>query len=272
MNALVSPSLAEGDKVSVPAPVWHPQPVRPTREDACTAVRPDPAGHAPGRIHGPALALALAVHGLLVFALLSLETQPRPPVTPAPLMASLIVPPSPPEVATPPKPLPARPRPVSQPRPLPPMPVLTAPEPAPSPVTAPPPPPEPPPVPAVLPPPAPAAERPAPSPPAVAHAAPAPRVEPVLPPRFDADYLDNPAPAYPSLSRRLGEQGRVLLRVYVHADGSAGQVEISESSGYERLDRAAREAVVRWRFLPARQGDRAVAGWVLVPISFNLRS
>jgi len=94
----------------------------------------------------------------------------------------------------------------------------------------------------------------------------------VAPPRFDADYLHNPAPAYPALSRRLGEEGRVLLRVYVHADGSAGQVEVRESSGYERLDRAAREAVARWRFVPARQGERPVAAWVLVPISFSLRS
>jgi protein TonB len=94
----------------------------------------------------------------------------------------------------------------------------------------------------------------------------------VQPPRFDADYLDNPAPAYPALSRRMGEQGRVLLRVYVLADGNAGQVEIRESSGYERLDRAARDTVARWRFVPARQGDKAVAGWVLVPVSFSLRS
>ncbi len=103
-------------------------------------------------------------------------------------------------------------------------------------------------------------------------APPAPRAEPIQAPRFDADYLDNPAPAYPALSRRLGEQGRVLLRVFVNADGSAAQVEIRESSGFERLDRAAREAVARWRFVPARQGDRPVAAWVLVPISFNLRS
>ena len=101
---------------------------------------------------------------------------------------------------------------------------------------------------------------------------PAPRVEPVLAPRFDADYLTNPAPAYPALSRRMGEQGRVLLRVFVHADGSAGQVEIRESSGFERLDRAARDTVTRWRFVPARQGERPVAAWVLVPISFSLRS
>jgi protein TonB len=95
---------------------------------------------------------------------------------------------------------------------------------------------------------------------------------PVSAPRFDADYLDNPAPAYPPLSRKLGEQGQVLLHVFVAADGHAGKVDIRDSSGFERLDRAARDAVQRWRFTPARQGDKTVAAWVLVPISFSLRS
>jgi protein TonB len=74
------------------------------------------------------------------------------------------------------------------------------------------------------------------------------------------------------LSRRVGEHGRVLLRVYVQPDGAAAQVEVRESSGYERLDKAARDTVKRWRFVPAKQGDRGVAAWVLVPISFSIRS
>jgi TonB family protein len=88
-------------------------------------------------------------------------------------------------------------------------------------------------------------------------------------PRFDADYLDNPAPAYPALSRRMGEHGRVLLRVHVTPEGSPAQIEVRESSGFERLDKAARDTVRRWRFVPAKQGDRGVAAWVLVPISFS---
>ncbi|NMG16899.1 energy transducer TonB [Aromatoleum bremense] len=95
-------------------------------------------------------------------------------------------------------------------------------------------------------------------------AAPPPLVLPV----FNADYLDNPAPLYPPMSRRLGETGRVLLRVLVSVDGYADQVEVGTSSGFERLDAVARQAVVRWRFVPARRGDERVAAWVLVPISF----
>jgi TonB family protein len=58
----------------------------------------------------------------------------------------------------------------------------------------------------------------------------------------------------------------------VDADGRAEQVDLYTSSGSQRLDAAALEAVRRWRFVPARQGDRAVAAWVLVPLSFRLES
>ena len=104
----------------------------------------------------------------------------------------------------------------------------------------------------------------------VAPIAAAPTVAPMVPPRFDASYLDNPAPAYPTMSRRQHEEGRVLLRVLVAADGRAESVEIATSSGFERLDRAALDAVRRWRFVPARRGGDAVAATVNVPIAFAL--
>ena len=90
-------------------------------------------------------------------------------------------------------------------------------------------------------------------------------------PRFDADYLNNPAPAYPPLSRRLHEEGKVVLRVFVEASGAAGTVEIRTSSGFERLDKSAVTAVSRWKFVPAKQGAEAVGAWVLVPIIFSLK-
>ena len=89
-------------------------------------------------------------------------------------------------------------------------------------------------------------------------------------PIFNADYLDNPKPPYPQLSRRYGETGRVLLRVYVSANGRAERVEIATSSGFERLDTAARNAVYAWRFVPARRGSERVAAWVIIPLVFNL--
>lgn len=103
--------------------------------------------------------------------------------------------------------------------------------------------------------------------------APPTEVEPqaVVPPRFNADYLDNPKPPYPVLSQRLKEEGEVRLRVWVDVDGAATRVALYRSSGFERLDRIALETVQRWRFTPARQGDQAVAAQVIVPVTFNLK-
>lgn len=90
--------------------------------------------------------------------------------------------------------------------------------------------------------------------------------------RFDADYLRNPPPAYPVISRRLGEEGRVVLRVFVDAEGQPTQVDVKTSSSFQRLDQAARQAVSRWRFVPARRANAPIGAWVLVPIVFNLNT
>lgn len=88
--------------------------------------------------------------------------------------------------------------------------------------------------------------------------------------RFDADYLSNPKPVYPSASRRLNETGTVHLRVHVDEEGRAMKVELKTSSGFERLDRSALDTVAQWRFVPAKRGNRAVPCWVVVPIVFSL--
>ena len=92
----------------------------------------------------------------------------------------------------------------------------------------------------------------------------------IIPPKFNADYLDNPVPGYPSLSKRLGEQGKVMLRVLVNSQGFPDKVEIDKSSGFARLDNAALQAVEHWKFVPARQGAQAVIASVIVPVSFIL--
>ena len=97
--------------------------------------------------------------------------------------------------------------------------------------------------------------------------------EPVIePPRFGAAYLNNPPPAYPSVSRRSGEQGRVLLRVLVSENGLAESVQLDSSSGHEKLDRAAIEAVKKWSFVPAKRSNQPVSAYVLVPVNFSLSS
>ena len=120
------------------------------------------------------------------------------------------------------------------------------------------------------------AEAPAPTPTAVSPAptfvaAPVAAAPTATQPRFDADYLDNPKPPYPGLSRKIGEQGRVVLRVRVDAQGLPVDVQLHASSGSERLDASALQTVRRWKFVPARLGNEAVAATVLVPIAFSLK-
>lgn len=95
---------------------------------------------------------------------------------------------------------------------------------------------------------------------------------PVTPPRTDASHLNNPAPQYPALSRRLGEQGRVMLDVYILPDGSVGEVKLNRTSGFPRLDSAALQAVKSWRYVPAKRGDKPIPYWYVQPVSFVLNN
>ena len=88
--------------------------------------------------------------------------------------------------------------------------------------------------------------------------------------RFDAAYLNNPPPVYPPVARRRGEAGTVRLRVAVSAEGLPDAVSLQLGSGSHWLDRAAQEAVRRWRFVPARRDGTAVASTIIVPIVFRL--
>lgn len=182
-------------------------------------------------------------------------------VVPAEILVEFIEPPAP--QAVPPPPVPQKPTPIKQPAAKAPTPVQTVPaqplaiaDPTPSPNA---------PAgvmdraPALIAPPATAP---------VAVAAPAPaRVEL---PSSDADYLQNPKPPYPALSKRLGEQGKVVVRVLIGVDGTAQKAEIKLSSGYDRLDQAALGTVLRWRYVPGKRAGMPEAMWFNVPISFVL--
>jgi protein TonB len=113
---------------------------------------------------------------------------------------------------------------------------------------------------------------------AASEPAPAPPAPPAPPtparielPSSNADYLDNPRPAYPALSRRLGEQGTVVVRVFIEANGKATKAEIRSSSGFERLDQSALQTVLTWRYVPGKRNGVAEAMWFNVPISFVLK-
>jgi periplasmic protein TonB len=108
--------------------------------------------------------------------------------------------------------------------------------------------------------------------PATEAAAPAPAPASFTAARFDAAYLQNPEPVFPLLSRKLQEEGKVLLLVQVSANGEPESVQVKQSSGYFRLDDAALKAVRKWRFAPARRGTEAIASSITVPLVFRLDS
>lgn len=240
------------------------------------------------RLSHASLLGVVGAHAALLSLLWLTPGAPEPVTPPRPLTVSLITPvptepllaPQPQPESTPePKPDPrSEPRPAPQPvaKPLTPPPVLVAErlQAAPQPVIETPRPvPQPEPVPEILPPPAPPAPSAPPTLAETAKPAPAPSPPAPLSPPRAADYLHNPKPPYPALSRRLGEEGIVRLNVLVNPDGSVARLEIARSSGHPRLDDAAARTVqTSWKFEPARQGGKPVQAWVIVPIHFILGS
>lgn len=85
-----------------------------------------------------------------------------------------------------------------------------------------------------------------------------------------ATFLAECRPKYPLQSRLLGEQGMATLSVEIGADGTVGVVTLVKSSGHERLDRAAIEALRAARLAPARRGGKPVASVKRIAIAFRL--
>lgn len=81
----------------------------------------------------------------------------------------------------------------------------------------------------------------------------------------------NAQPRYPLSARKRGYEGQAIIRVEVSGTGQVAAAEIVESSGFDILDHAAREAVARWQFQPATRDGRPTAGRIDVPIEFRLR-
>lgn len=200
------------------------------------------------------VAAVLGAHALGVWGLLQLHTVREAAAAVAPLWVDLVVPP---RVPTPPPAPPKTPR-----RPPPPAPVIAAapvPEPTPTSPTVPPPPEPPHPAPVEAAPPAPLPTPPAPAP-ALPRTVPATAVQ----------YLEPPAPTYPAASRRLGESGRVVIRVEIDSLGHARQAQLQRSSGFERLNEAALAAVRAARFMPYTENGTPLVVWTTVPIVFEL--
>jgi protein TonB len=79
-----------------------------------------------------------------------------------------------------------------------------------------------------------------------------------------------PQPPYPDSAQLAGEQGDVLVDVYVSSSGRPHKVRISQSSGFKDLDDAAVEAAVNWRYIPATEDGDTVSSWTTVKLHFQL--
>lgn len=227
------------------------------------------------------LALALLLHGALLFALMQGLNPASDRPEPSEVVISLIAPRAetpPARPMTPPAPIPMPkqaapqtqvqpepqpiPRPVSEPQPMPvvretPTPVASAPAPAAVPAT---------------PAPAPVQEsRPAPAASPVVHQAPPAPAERGPVTISSVEYLQPPKPDYPIVAKRAGEQGKVVLRILIDEKGLPERVDVQQSAGFARLDEAARAAALRAVFKPHLEDGRAVPAYVLVPINFALK-
>ena len=224
-----------------------------------------PASHRddlPGAQRRAAVAAIVALHGVAAWGLLQVDAVRSAVTDAAPIFVELLAPPAPQPEPEPPAPPPPT---VTPKTPPPPAPVIAAAprveQPAAFVV------PEPPPQPAPVAPP---------SPPVVVVAAPtppAPTPPPAAPRELPASaiqYLEPPEPVYPRASRRQGEAGLVVVRVFVGTDGLPKQLQVLQSSGFVRLDEAALEGVRRARFKPPTENGQPTAGWARIPIPFEL--
>jgi protein TonB len=101
--------------------------------------------------------------------------------------------------------------------------------------------------------------------------APSPRTMPRLIDASAVSYRTKPNPIYPQRSLRAGEEGNVLIRALIDEQGKVIRMVLAQSSGINRLDEAAMDAVQRARFYPYRENDVAITVWAQIPITFTLK-
>jgi protein TonB len=213
---------------------------------------------------GP-LGLIILLHVLFFYALQSGLLRQAAQAMPHEILVSFITPePAPIPQPEPAKPVPAPPKTVPvvkkkvKPRPALVKPAVK-PTPAPQPIETP------------IAPAAPSIDPPVAAAPAAPPAPPAPAA-PAMPKTVSGvEYIRAPQPDYPPISRRMGEEGKVILRVLVNEKGLPERVDVRQSSGSARLDEAARQAALRALFKPHLEDGRPVAVYALVPIDFSIQ-
>lgn len=211
------------------------------------------------------LVVVALLHGVVLYGMWSYKLLPTPKDA-ATLFVNFINPPAPPKPKEEPPPPPQvqppkevkldQPRPVPQPQPR--QLVAEAPVTSPAEPVAPPPPPRPEPLPPIeAPPPPPAPPKPA---------------GPVsLGGELSVACPERTPPVYPMMSKRLGEQGRVVLRVELDETGRVSGARVTNSSGVPRLDEAALAAVRQWHCNPAKRDGEPVRAVATQPFDFTLK-
>lgn len=235
------------------------------------------------------LGAIILLHVAALYALLTGMQRPEmPPTVPREIIATMITPqaaptpvqqPAPPQPQPVPRPAPKvveKPAPKAVEKPAPairkPSPPKTAPvlEPTEKSISTPEQPPAAAPAPAAPEPQA-AAAQPAPAAPPAPSAPPAPAA-PAQPKTISGvEYIQPPQPDYPPIAKRMGEEGKVMLRVLVSDRGRPEKVDVQKSSGFARLDEAARQAAMRAMFKPHLEDGKPVAVYALIPINFSIQ-
>ncbi|MBZ9647052.1 energy transducer TonB [Sphingobium sp. 3R8] len=228
-----------------------------SRSFESSATSPDDRYGARSRPNIPAIAAILVVHALLIGALIQVRNHVQRAEIAKLTVVNLSPPPPPPPAAETPPPPPSAPEVVAPPpvvqTPVPPVQaVQTSPEPVPAPR----------PVPVTVA---------VPGPPAPVTAPPAPPSM-VQGGDLGTQMVAGKPPRYPIDSRRKHEQGTVVLTITLAVDGGVESIAVSQSSGFARLDNAARDAVKGWRWKPTIRGGQPVRVRGVVEIPFILRT
>ena len=84
--------------------------------------------------------------------------------------------------------------------------------------------------------------------------------------------ISSSKPVYPRVARESGWEGTVIVRTRIGTNGKPSEVNIRKSCGHPTLDQAAQNAVKRWRFQSAKDGNIPITKWVDIPIKFDLNS
>ena len=82
-------------------------------------------------------------------------------------------------------------------------------------------------------------------------------------------FLHKEMPIYPMMARKLGREGRVMLKLTIDEKGNLLDVEVIEKAGYGFTE-AAVEGVKKSTFLPAKKDGKRIASRALLPIRFQL--